>query len=274
MKGGGFLNNVDGTINDYEIRDSFPGETADPSDPQVFIKLTVTPDGAAPVETTLRAGSGLFLSIRDSHTLINPEGSMAKLWDKSDGYNFLQSVEKAGLKDGGIDDTPADVLSFSGLLGARFHFMQVPDEGRMAARKAAGKNPMNVKDTGKEYPFTRLEVDAYYGTGTVSATAAKPIGAGKTAATAKAGNGAVKTGATSGGASLEAEANAVLRRLLDANGGSIQRSQIAMLVTKAETANPNREALRKLIWSEAFLTNTAGIEFDQAGKTQEIRLVA
>lgn len=269
MKGGGFLNNVDATIRDYEIRDTFPGgSAADPSDPQIFIVLKVQQDGdAATKETTLRAGSGKFLTIKDSHTLVNPEGTMARIWDKSDAYNFLQSAEAAGLADGGIDDTTPDVLSFGGLINARVRLVQKADTGRMEARQKAGQNPKRVDEaTGKEYDFTRLEVEKFYG---YDSMATKPVGAGKTAAAAKSGNGvAPKAGAVD----LTGEAVDVLTRILGANGGSIQRSQIAMLVTKAEQANPNREALRKLIWSEDFLANAPGIKFDRAGKTQEVSL--
>ena len=90
MKGGGFLNNVDGTLTDYEFTNAFPGQDA-PDDPEIFAVITVTPDGAEPVKTTLRAGSGQFLLIDDPHTVVNPEGNAARIWDKSDLYRFLET---------------------------------------------------------------------------------------------------------------------------------------------------------------------------------------
>src|SRR5688572_9490415 len=93
MRGGGFLNNVDGTLTAYEFTHTFPGGATDPD--QLYGVITVRPDGAAePVQTTVRFGSSQYLEIVDGQTVRNPEGGTARLWDKSDGYRFLQSIEQ------------------------------------------------------------------------------------------------------------------------------------------------------------------------------------
>lgn len=285
MKGGGFLNNVDGLVVGYTLTNAFPGQAADPDDAKVYMLLKVQQDGATDVkETTLGLGSGQFLEIsKDGQSLTNIDGQQARIWDKSDGYHFLASVETAGVPDGGIDDTEPSVLSFGGLVGRRFRFVQEKDEDRMEARRKAGKNPNRVVERdgeSKEYPFTRLVVtDAYPGVSAVPKSQAPAAGKpGRKPTTTKATAPTPATGSGKGSSvatthiDLDTEAADVLKRILSENEGSIQRSQIAMLVTTGETSNPRREQLRKRIFSEDFLNTEAGWSFDQSSKTQGITL--
>ena len=298
MKGGGFLNNVDATFVDYEFTNAFPG--GEPGDkPEIFAVLTIRPDGAdEPVQTTLRGGSGQYLDIQDGHTLVNPEGQAARIWDKADLYRFLESVEEAGVADGGLDDTEPSVLSFTSLIGRRMRFVQEKDEARMAARAKAGLNPKREdKNTGKEYDFTRLIVTEVYDDApplapvkqhvaqsaaearrrTAQAAATKP-----TATKAKAGarggaptpfarggkpNGAAA--AATGAGDLDIEATAKLKSILDANGGEVLRSDLTRLVTTLllTEKNPRREVLRKRIYSPEFLGSAEGIAFDEVAQT-------
>lgn len=268
MKGGGFLNNVDGLIEGYKLTDAFPGKQPDPDDPQVFMVVTVKPDGASESKTTtLRAGSGAYLSIsKDGQSLTNTDGGVPRIWDKSDLYHFLTSVHNAqgGIADGGIDDGDETVLSFGGLNGRRMRFVQEKDEARMEARRKNGQNPKNVVEKDgvkKEYDFTRLVVETVYPGVTTVANASKGA-KGKVAAKA----------ATAPAVDIEVETTTALLNILQSEGGTIQRSQIAMLVTKGLTTNPNREAIRKRMFSEDFLTKEDGWSFDQSGKTQAISL--
>ena len=303
MKGGGFLNNVDATFVDYEFTNAFPG--GKPGDkPEIFAVLTIRPDGAdEPVQTTLRGGSGQYLDIQDGHTLVNPEGQAARIWDKADLYRFLESVEEAGVADGGLDDTEPSVLSFTSLIGRRMRFVQEKDEARMAARAKAGLNPKREdKNTGKEYDFTRLIVTDVYDEAPPAPTkrvAAKPA-PGRTAPAVKGGakGGAApfarggqaapattKTSPTSafvrggkpngaaaaatGAGDLDIEATAKLKSILDANGGEVLRSDLTRLVTTLllTEKNPRREVLRKRIYSPEFLGSAEGIAFDEVAQT-------
>lgn len=283
MKGGGFLNNVDGLVVGYTLTNAFPGQQADPDDAKVYMLLKVQQDGATDVkETTLGLGSGQFLEIsKDGQSVSNIDGQVARIWDKSDGFHFLASVEAAGVPDGGIDDTEPSVLSFGGLVGRRFRFVQEKDEDRMEARRKAGKNPNRVVERdgeSKEYPFTRLVVtDAYPGVSAVPKSQAPAAGkpGRKPGAKSTPPTGTTATGKSPAGTTapdLDTEAADVLKRILSENEGSIQRSQIAMLVTTGETSNPRREQLRKRIFSEDFLNTEAGWSFDQSSKTQGITL--
>lgn len=294
MKGGGFLNNVDGTLVDYEFTNTFPGQSETPD--ELYVVLTVRPDGAdEEVQTTLRFGSAQFLRVQDSHTVINPEGNVARFWDKSDGYHFLESLEKVGVADGGIDESDPSIIALTGLIGRRMRFVQERDEERMDARQKAGKNPRRVDEaTGKEYPFTRLIVEQVYDTTPVVGAprtalargAAKPVGGGTTPATrqakgvAKASTTPFAKGGKPNGAAVAAtiaddtriEAIEKLRAILDANGGSVLRSDLTRLATTLllTEKNPRREVLRKLIYSPEFLGSVDGVVFDTVGQTVSV----
>src|SRR3990167_9368223 len=281
MKGGGFLNNVDGVFSDYEYTNRFPGETEDSDD--LFLVVTVTPDGGEAVQTTLRAGSGQFLTVQDRHTVVNGECNAARIWDKADAYRFLSSIEEAGVDP--IDDTDVSILSHTTLLGRRMRFEQEKDVERMAARAKAGKNPKRVDEkTGKEYDHTRLIVRTVYDSAPVKAAGSGPKGAPKTVAgkaapkavIARPGRSAV--GSTTGAASaarpsdqsgsVDSEATAYLKAVLTDEGGTVLRSDLTRLVTTKLLAdrNPNREKIRKRVYEEAFLSSVDGIEFGAVGQ--------
>ena len=225
----------------------------------------------------MRAGSGLFLGIKDPHTLYNPEGGSARIWDKSELYYLLETVEAAGVDDGGIDDTDPSELSFTSLIERRMRFVQKPDEGRAEALKAAGKNPKRVvtKDgKTREYDYTRLAVEAVYPP--VQATVVKHV-VKPTTAVKKTGNGALKENVVTG-EPLDQITDGILLAILKANGGSVQRTQLVQNVLKmAAKGDINmlasiREPLRKRIFEEDYLLRQNGWSFDQGGKKQIISL--
>lgn len=273
MKGGGFLNNVDGVWEGLEFTHTFPGGDTDPEN--IYGVLTVRPDGATEsVQTTLRFGSSQYLVIAaDGRSVSNPEGSAARFWDKSDGYHLLASIEKAGVADGGMDPTDADTISLNGLVGRRMRFEQEKDEDRMAARVKAGK-PAKRQDakTGKEYDFTRLIVAKVYdGPAATVASSAKSAGGSKVAP-AKAVKGAAKAAGDAAGSS-DGEVTAVLTKVLKDNGGAVLKTDLTRLMTTEllQQKNPRREAVRKRAQDPEYLKSLApAITFDEVGGVIEV----
>lgn len=159
--GGGFLNNVDGVIVDYEFTRNPPYEVKDDSKSPFFMILTVAVDGAEePVTTTLRGGGGEFFDIiEDGKVLVSVDADrVPKLWDKSDIFRFLVKLEGADFPTSRFPDpNESKTIDLRPMIGTRVRFVQTPvtdDKGKALKSKPKTSGPHK----GKSFTVTELGV--------------------------------------------------------------------------------------------------------------------
>jgi len=161
------------------------------------------------------------------------------------------------------------------LVNQRFTFIQVKDE---RATRDLGKQ--KGKD-GKEYDRKTLEVSEYHGEATEEEEKpARPTKANpsKSTTTTSPSSKFAKSGKSNGAAKkdeeeLTAYADSVLLDLLQtAKNNVIEKSALTGLVTRKLLGNPKREAVRKLLFDDNYLSREEGWTYDQSAKKQPIEL--
>ena len=263
-QGGGFLNNVDGVITDYEFTTEFPGGGGDKKRKKngkgdfapLYMVLSARVDGAdEDVTTTLFVGGASDFDISDDGKTITPvEG--AGIRANSGLGKFIASMVEHGFDE---TELPEDEINFEPIIGQRVRFVQVVNK---EATEKYGKRKARV---GKgEYDRTDLAVSAVYGKADRKATRVS-----------KKGNGAVA--ATPGRGKKQDEdvtelATATLLEILAANKGSIDKARLPNKVTLALVKHPQRDEVRRLVYSDEFLATEQGWTYDQSSKTQTIEL--
>lgn len=270
--GGGFLNNVDGKILDYEFTDVFPGGSGKKKKGgsdfhSLYCVLTVEVDGAdEPVTTTLFAGNADAVEIsEDGKTLTAidgdgnalPEGEI-KFGGKNGLGLFISRMCEHGFDESELSGNNEPV-NLEAIIGRRMRFIQegliIEEQTRL---KAAGKAITRTAKNGKTYPLQNLAVSEVYD---AEETPVKSKGKA-----AKPAAGKAKGKAKDDDAELVEEAESVLTDLLSANDDSIQKSKLSFMLTKALIKNDNRDALKDLIQTEDFLNREAGWEYDGSAK--------
>lgn len=272
-KGGGFLNNVDGVITGYEFTDTFPGNDGKPAPKgkkrsdfrSLYFVLTARVDGAdEDLQTTLFAGDADQFEIsEDRHTLTPSE----------EGYNLgaTTGVGKfiSSLVDSGFPETnlPEDEINFEAIVGTRVRFVQRTD---VEATKKYGKR--KSKDGKREYDRQDLVIDQVYSLPEAEEAPAptKPGAKGsKPAAAAKPAKG--KPADTA--ANVDELASETLLTILADNKGKIAKSKLSLKVLNALMKHPQREEVRKRVFSDDFLGQKGqGWTYDPTDKNQTISL--
>lgn len=277
--GGGFLNDVDGRITDYEFTTEFPGSgktrrKSKSAFNSLYCVLSVRVDGAEEdVQTTFFAGSADDWEISDDgHTLTDStDDNGANLSSKVGWGLFLSTMVDKGFPE---ESLPENEVNFEAIIGWRVRFVQQVNE---ASTAKVGKR--KDRKTGKEYDRTDIVVAKVYekeetrkGTGK---TAARPT----SAAQSKGGSSKMMTTSRSSGKpngkaqeeDLTEDADTVLLEILADKDGEIKRKSLSIEVTKRRMKDPNRDAIRELVYGEGYLTGAEErglIAFDQ--KTQTI----
>jgi hypothetical protein len=280
-KGGGFLNNVDGEITGYEFTPDFPGgdgKRKGKSDfnPLYFV-LTVQEDGAEEARTTtLFAGSADDFEISKDGLTLEPVDN-GGIGAKSDLGRFMASLVEAGFDENNLpeDDEP---INYEAIVGQRVTFVQVKDEDAMAKaakkwRQSGGKfNDQGQKKgkDGKYYNLQYLTVSAVLGEADE-----RPAKGKKTAALASKGKTGTKVtkGRANGKVEVDIDelAKETLLAILADNDDSIAKSKLpAKIAQKLGVKHPQREEVRKRIYSDDFLTTEDGWSYDQSSKQQTI----
>jgi hypothetical protein len=240
--GGGFLNNVAGVITNYEFTNVAPGNT-EPGN-QTFLQVFVRQDGAeADVSRKLFYGNAENFTILDKGKSLQSERAP---FSKFPGMRFIISLCKHG-----FDETlfPEDKINYEAMIGTRARFVQVVDE---YSTKKLGKQ--EGKD-GKEYDRREPEV---------AEVLAMPQAKVTRAANGKTNGKAVES-------SIEDVATETLLNILADNGGELLKSKLPTKVAvKLGNKHPQRDAVRKLIFSEDFLQSENGWNYD--AKSQQIAL--
>jgi hypothetical protein len=268
-KGGGFLNNVDAVIVGYEFTDEFNGEPFKPGkDPKtkkerfhsLNVLLTVRVDGADENEsTTLFAGGFDDFSIEDDGKTLVPNEEGHELGANTGWAKFVTALCEAGFPETNL---PEDRINYESIIGTRVRLVQRDDE----EMKRQGKKRKDKK-TGKEYPYQNLVVDQVY----ELPNAAPAKGKGKTNGKVTSAP-AVKSGKTNGSVKLaetpevdlEQLAKDTLGSIVADAGGSIAKSKLSMKVLTKLMKHDNREDVRKLIFTDEFLSLEDGWNYDKA----------
>lgn len=272
-KGGGFLNNVDGTFSDYSFLDSFPGQDGGSKGDftPLYFNFTVEVDGAEePQSTTLFAGSADDFEISADGKTLTPvtEGGAPRAGTPF--YRFLETIIAGGFDEELLpaDDEPINYETF---IGQRMRFVQERDEkaiekNKKNYRKSGGKlNEDGYKKgkDGKFYAPTNVIVETVYGEADVKPAPKAAAAKGKTAA------------ATSKAADKKAPkadpiavlAKETLLAILADNDGSIAHSKLpAKIVMKVGSKHPQKDDVRKVLLSDEFLSTEDGWSYDSKKK--------
>ncbi len=262
--GGGFLNNVDGVFADYNFTTDPPFERKAKKGSDwnpLFAVVTAQVDGAdEPVTTTISVGSADDFEIEDDGKTLVPVDDNVQL-PASFGWGILiESLVAAGFPESNL---PEDRINYEAILGTRVRFSQRKNEV-MAAKGKKRKD----KKTGKEYDYTDLVVSQVY-----ALPEAEEAPKGKSSSkTSKAAAGG-KTNGKAKEVSVEEQGAEILLSILNANEGSLPKSKLPVKLAGAIAAkDPRREELRKLIYSDDFLSEEMGWTYDKSSKTQVIEL--
>ncbi len=268
-KGGGFLNNVDGVISDYQFTDEFNGKPFVPGrDPKtkkerfhsLYCVLSVRVDGAdEDVTTTLFVGGADDFQVEDDgHTLV-PAEEGRELGASTSFAKLITSLVEAGFPETLL---PEDAINYEPIIGTRARFVQRKNE---EDTKKLGKR----KDpkTGKEYDRNDLVIDQVYDLpGTKPAAPSKGGKANPPSKTAK-GKAAPAAAAE---VDVEQLAKDTLVSILADAGGSLAKSKISMKVLTKLMSDPNRENVRNLVFTDEFLALEDGWSYNKAKATVTI----
>lgn len=265
-KGGGFLDGVDCVIVDYQFTDEFNGEPFKPgkikgSDGKPMDKphslnvlLTVRVDGADEnTTTTLKAAKDFadWTVSEDGHT-VTPNEDGANL---AAGTAFAKLISSL-CSVGGFDENllPENEINYEAIIGYRVRLVQQVDEER--TRKYGQKKD---KKSGKAFDRKDLVVDQVYG---VAEPAPKSKG-GKANPPSKS---AKKTAPVVEAEEVDVEqlSKDTLGSIVADAGGSIAKSKISMKVLTKLMQHPNREDVRKLIFTDEFLALEDGWKYNKA----------
>lgn len=224
--GGGFLNNVDGTITGYDFTTTFPFASKNPTAKKsdfnsLFFVLSARVDGAeADVTTTLWAGSADDFEISDDGHVLTPIEDGAVLSGGTPLSKFIETYEAHGEGASSDDET---VIDYTPLINQRVRFVQEPlsaDEVASLKRRGKPYQQQDKKDPKKFWPIKELTVAAVYGPAEVVPAGKSAKVAGKVAG--KASKAAV--------IDVAEEAGAALVGYIQAAGGTIQKTKLRMKV--------------------------------------------
>lgn len=254
--GGGFLNNVDGTITGYEFTDVFP--SADGGKPKksksdfhsLYCILSVRVDGAdEDVATTLFVGNADEWEIEnEGHTLV-PNEDGQEIGQTSGFGKFLTSLTEANFPESAL---PEDEFNWEAIIGTRCRFIQRVD---VETTKRLGKR--KSKDGKKEYDRTDVVVDQVYDL---------PGKKGKKGADAEKPKGKKGKDADDDGDDVSTLATKFLIKVVSANKGKMAKGKVSMQLLKPENGlfkHPEREAIRKLLNSDKFLNTEDGWKYNE-----------
>lgn len=261
-QGGGFLNNVDGTITGYEFT-AVPPNGKEEGEWLYFVPAIKVDGADEEVSQHFFLGAAEDFEIsKDGQTLSREDG--ITFGAKTPFGRLLTSMLANGLDESELPDLEGgDDLELSALVDKRYRFIQEIDE---EANRKLGKRKVKDKKTKKtvEYNRTNTLVSKVYGE-------VKEEKGGKSSSK----SASTKKAKDDDGDDLTAEADAVVADILSENEGEVERGKLSLALTKALMKNKNREALKKLILSDDYLTSDdRSSVFTLEGKGSKQKLVA
>jgi hypothetical protein len=251
-KGGGRLNNVDGTITGYEFTTRPAGGKPKDTSKWVYLVVSIKQDGVKD-EITQHFFIGAeeeFEISKDGQSIVAGEDNI--VLGASSGA-FMQSVLDAGFPVDELPDTEnGEDLELSNIVDKRFRFTQVPDDAR--TKKEGGPRKVKDKKTGKmrEYPWTLTVVSAYY------EADEKPSKSN--------GKAAGKSAGKSKAVEMDEECGDVLKAVLaEADDNELPYKKLSVALTrkflKIKVEN-DKDAMKDRILDEEFLGTEDGWEYD------------
>jgi hypothetical protein len=299
-QGGGFLNNVDGTITDYEFTTEFPGgdnntkKHKDWADP-MYVILSVRVDGAdEDVTTTLKAGNADNFEITDNGKTLVPVEEGFALGANSGWGKFINSFVEAGERSGTFyeSELSEDVINFEPIIGHRVRFAQRKNEWTTSEYGQRVN-----KKTGKKYDRQDLVVEAVYanapgpsasvarrtaaqrapGRPTQASAGARQTPSAQAATTTSPSKGRVAS-RPNGAEDVTGVADETLVTILKAQKSqTILKAKLPVQIAKTlGVKHPQREEVRRMLYSDEYLTGATErglIVYDVADDTQTIELV-
>lgn len=267
-KGGGFLNGVDGVLKDYQFTTEWPGaednqrsrKKGDSDFNPLYFVLTVRVDGAdEDVTNTLFAGSSDDFTISDDGKTLDPVDDNVGFRSTSPFGKFIVSLVEHGFPEKNLPDD-GEPVNYEPILGWRVRFVQVASLGR------DGKVKRKKAKDGKEYDVTDTQVSEVYGPVDTKASSKQVTASAVKGKPTKANGKATDV-------DFDEMATETLLAILEEAGGSIMKSKLpGKIALKLGAKNPHREEVRRLIYSDDFLTTENGWSYDVADKKQTITL--
>ncbi len=259
--GGGFLNNVDGVITNYEFTTDAPkaknakGKKAGKSDfTALYFKLFAQADGAeAEVDTSLYTGiNAQDVEISDDGKTLTPveDGAEIAFPASKPFMLFMGSMCEHGFDEANLPED-GEPVNYEAIVGQRVRFVQQKDEAATTA-----KGPRIGKD-GKSYPRQNLVVSEVYG----EAEDAKPAKKGSKPAPAGKGKKAAEEDETD----HTETAKEVLMAVLGTTD-PINRSKLGIQALKAmlklKTPRADHNEVLDVLKSDDFLETEDGWTYD------------
>lgn len=269
--GGGFWNNVDGTITGYEFTTTPPGAgKAKATDEWIYFVPNVRIDGAeADTNQHLFLGASERYEISDDGlTLTSLEGNVTTIGAKTPAGKFLDSLIEHGFPESNLPDLEGgEPLNLEAIIGTRVRLAQIKD-----AEGTAKRGKRKDAKTGKEYDRT----DSVVSDVLELPKAGKQAAAGKAAPAAK----GVKNGKPNGlDRELLMKADKVVLDLIEAavdkknKTGEIPVSKLSVGTLRLLSGDSDKEAVRKLVNSEEYRAAAAArgaFKYDADAETVSI----
>lgn len=286
-KGGGFLNNVAGIIASYAFTTIFPGEKVEKRSAKGFLSLYFVLDAQVdgsekPQQTTIFAGNGDEFEISADGKTLTPVDDTAGIRQNSDLFRFLSSLVSPEKGDLGFpeDQLPdeGEPVNFEAIEGTRVEFIQVKDDAKMAKDakdylKSGGKINKEGQKKGKDGKFynqTYLAIGQVY-----ELPGDKPKAGAKRSSTMPAKEAPATKGKKSAGPSIDELAKETLLAILNDNEGEVAKSALPQkIAAKLGSKHPQKEDIRKRVYSDEFLETEDGWTYAKSSKKQLITISA
>lgn len=273
-KGGGFLDGVDLVIRDYQFTDEFNGDSFKPGKikgadgkpmekPHTLnVLLTVRVEGAdEDTTTTLKAANNFDeWEVSDDGYTITPVTEGTELSAGTSFAKLITSLCEAEPKAEAL--LPEDSINYQGIIGIRLRTVQRTDAER--TKKFGQKVD---KKTGKGYDRKDLVVEQVYELPGEKPAPVKGKG-GKANPPSKTAKG--KPAPVADVEDLDTLSKTTLIEIVADAGGSIAKSKLSMKVLTKLMKHPQREDVRKLIFTDDFLAQADGWVYDKAKQTVSI----
>jgi hypothetical protein len=267
-QGGGLFDDVDALVTVAEFTDQAPeGYNVEGDVALKFFRLGLRIDGAdGDVEQSYPLGA----KTSENHEIAEDGGALrplvtgAKINGNSKFATFMSALKTAQFP---VTKLGGPGGSIKNLVGLRAHFNRIADPERTG---------LQTGNKQKKYPQSTLCVSKVHSLPGQAADAKKGTKAAAAKNTAAPAPAAAVASAPSGADDLNALGEQTLMNVLMANDGKIEKQKLALAVVKELSDQPadKKNALGKLIFSEAFLDRANGWVFDKASKPQMVKLAA
>jgi hypothetical protein len=239
VAGGGGIDDVDAVIKACRFRLWDYNGTI--QTPVLGLEVTYLEDDGSESSQVYSAGDVKHFVPSDDGSEAVPVGSHQALNDSTNAMAWMVSMVNGGFPE----DKIADKVSV--FEGARVHVNQVPQAKRKGLANAKENKMILLVSKVLALPWDKKAA-------ATGPKTTKPVPVAKAAQAAPAAAPAAAAAAPAAGASeLNDQATGALVGIILAKGGSIGKNQIAQEAFKAFAADPNRNALVQLVFSDPFL---------------------